>query len=239
MKDLHSHIMYGIDDGATTKEESIEILKNAFQNGVTDIVLTPHYIKDSIYNTNNREKSIIYRELKKEIKKNKININLYLGNEVYIDDNIVSLYKEEYISTINNSRYILIELPLTTKYSLINDVLCHLKEQHLIPIIAHPERYISYYKDFDFFTQLLEKGCLFQGNIGSLYGKYGKKSKKMLKEMLKRNMIQFLSSDVHHQDSTIYEKKIKKDLMKIVKSQEKIDDLLINNTSKVINNEEI
>lgn len=239
MKDLHSHIMYGIDDGAKTKEESIALLTNAYQNGITDIVFTPHYIKDSIYNADNQEKTKILLQLEKELSARNININLYLGNEVYIDENLVSLYKEKYISTINHSRYILIELPLNTKFSLLDDVIQNLRENELIPIIAHPERYHTYYKDFDFFAQLLQKGCLLQGNIGSLYGKYGTKSKKMLKELLKRKMIHFLASDIHHYDANIYKKNINKDLLKIVKKDQIVDDLLINNFDKVINNEDI
>ena len=103
MKDLHSHILYGIDDGSKTLDESIAILRQAYNNGVTDIVLTPHYIKNSKYNATNQEKRKILRELKKELVNNNININLYLGNEVYITDESISLRKE--ISTINNSRY--------------------------------------------------------------------------------------------------------------------------------------
>lgn len=231
MKDIHTHILHGIDDGAKTIEESIEILKIASQNGVTDIVLTPHYIKDSKYNANNKVKKEKFNELKKELKENKININIYLGNEVYINEESISLYKE--ISTINNSRYILIELPLTTKYPLLDEYLYKLKKKKLIPIIAHPERYTSYYKDYDFFNKLKEKGCLLQGNIGSIYGSYGRKSKKMLKKMLKKNMIHLLASDTHTK-TTIYQKNIKKDLFKIVKDQKLVEEILETNPEKIL-----
>jgi lipopolysaccharide/colanic/teichoic acid biosynthesis glycosyltransferase/tyrosine-protein phosphatase YwqE len=238
MKDIHSHILYGIDDGSNSLKESIEILKKASNNGVTDIVLTPHYIKESIYTADNKTKNKLLKELKKELKNNNININLYLGNEVYIDKNITKHLKND-ISTINNSKYILIELPLNNKSLILDEVLYELKKANLIPIIAHPERYINYYKDYDFFDNLLKKGCLFQANIGSLYGIYGKKAKKMLKGLLKRKMIHFFGSDIHHQRSEIYKKNIKKDLLKIVKDKRLVEDLLINNTEKVLNNKKI
>lgn len=57
MKDIHSHILYGIDDGTKSLEESIEILKKASTRGFTDIILTPHYILDSIYTANITEKN--------------------------------------------------------------------------------------------------------------------------------------------------------------------------------------
>lgn len=238
MKDLHSHILYGIDDGVRTREESIKILKKASKNGVTDIVLTPHYINNSIYNANNVEKMKRLQVLQEDLQKEKIDINLYLGNEVYIDENIVSLLKTE-ITTINSSRYILLELPLNSKSFILDEVLFYLKQENLTPIIAHPERYLSYYNDYDFFEDLLKKGCLFQADIGSLYGVYGIKSKKMVKGLLKRNLIHFFGSDVHSGSSNVYDKKIAKDLLKIVKSKEKVDDLLNNNVDRVLKNEEI
>lgn len=237
MKDLHSHILYGIDDGAKTIEESLRILESAYKNGVTDIVLTPHYIKNTKYNKNNHDKQILLNNLKKELSKRNIFINLYLGNEIYIDESIVELLEEDEITTINNSKYILIELPLNNEFFMLNQVLSILKKTNLIPIIAHPERYMNYYKNYEFFHALIKKGCLFQANIGSLYGKYGKKSKKMLKGMLKRNMIHFLGSDVHSYNSDIYSKNIEKDLLKIVKKQEIVDNLLNLNIEKVLKNQ--
>ena len=64
MIDLHTHILYGIDDGPRTKEESIKIIEEAYSNGITDIVLTPHYIQNSKYTANNQEKNKIMKELK-------------------------------------------------------------------------------------------------------------------------------------------------------------------------------
>lgn len=234
MKDIHSHILYGIDDGAKSLEESIEILKKASTRGVTDIILTPHYILDSIYTANITEKKQKLKELKQKLKELNININLYLGNEVYIDSSLSSKLRS--ISTLNNSRYLLIELPLNNKCLILEEVLYQLKQKNLIPIIAHPERYTSYNEDYSFFENLIKKGCLLQGNIGSIYGDYGKKSQKMIKELLKRGMIHFLGSDIHHSSSNIYNREIEKDLFKIVKSKKIVEDLLVNNTDKVINN---
>lgn len=237
MIDLHTHILYGIDDGPRTKEESIKIIEEAYSNGITDIVLTPHYIQNSKYTANNQEKNKIMKELKEELKKKKININLYLGNEVYINEEIISLSKE--ISTINNSRYILIELPLTTEHFFVEKIIDDLIDNNFIPIIAHPERYEIYYKNYNFFESLIKKGCLLQGNIGSIYNKYGSNSKKMLKELLKRNMIHFLASDIHNCKNMMSEQKIKKDFFRIIKDNKKLEALLINNPMQVLRDEVI
>lgn len=239
MIDLHSHIMYDVDDGVRTIEGSLIILKKAFLNGVTDIVLTPHFVKDTNYNVDNLEKNKKINILKKELKKSKININIYLGNEVYIDEDVVDLIQCGFVSTINNSKYVLMELPLNVSFPFLEEVLAKLKKANLTPIIAHPERYINYYNDYDFFDNLIKSGCLFQCNIGSLYGEYGKHSKKMLRGMLKRNMVHFLGSDIHHIKSNIYEKNIEKDLYKIIKDFDKVEDLLRKNALKVLKNQKV
>ena len=82
MKDLHSHLLYGIDDGSISKEESIELLNKLYDAGVNEMVLTPHYIIGSNYSCNNINKSKLLKELQKETK-----VKLYMGNEVFIDNN--------------------------------------------------------------------------------------------------------------------------------------------------------
>ena len=238
MIDLHSHIIYGIDDGSHTLEESLEILSIAYEYGVKDIVLTPHYIKDSKYNANNKIKKELLNNLKKELKQRNIDINLYLGNEVFIDEELPSLLKTD-ISTINNTKYILIEFPMGSKSNIIDEVLDELDDAGLIPIIAHPERYLAYYKDYDFYYHLKERGCILQGNIGSIYGHYGRKTKKMMKELLKRNLIDCFGSDIHHPHQDFYKVPIEEKLLKIVKDESLVKDLLTNNAKRIIGNKDI
>ena len=238
MIDLHSHILNGIDDGSRTLEESIEILKEEVEFGVTDVVFTPHYIRDSKYNANNKTKEKLLNKLKAEIKKENININLYLGNEAYIDEGIPKLLTTD-IKTMNNSKYILVELPLRHEYSMLDEVINELIINDLTPIIAHPERYSCYQGNYKFFADLIAMGCILQGNIGSLAGIYGKNDKKMLKNLLKRGMIAVIGTDVHHSDSSILKINVEKCLKKIVKDEKKVADLLYKNAEKVINNKDI
>ena len=99
MRDIHNHLLYGIDDGAKTIEDSERLLKELEKNKVTDIMFTPHYIIGSNYNANNAKKKKLLNELKKKTK-----INLYYGNEVYIDNDIVEYIKNDEIASLNNSR---------------------------------------------------------------------------------------------------------------------------------------
>ena len=239
MKDIHCHILNGIDDGSKTIEESISIIKNAIDNGITDIVLTPHYIENSNYNCNNKDKVYLLNKLKKELKKNNLDINLYLGNEIMITKNIISLLTKGKACTINNTKYVLIEFPLHNELSYIEDIIFELVRNNYIPIIAHPERYSYIQKDISKIDNYIELGAILQGNYQSLLGHYGGSAKKTLKKLLKENKITILASDIHH-DTTDYRiEKIKKKLKRVIKSKEIIEDLLINNFDKIINNKSL
>ena len=124
--DIHSHVLHQIDDGRKTIEQSLEIIKEYKQMGFSDIILTPHYIEDTKYTSKNNEKIKKINELKTLIKKENIDINLHTGNEVYITDNILKLLKKDEISTISNSRYILIELPMHNEIANLKEIIFNL-----------------------------------------------------------------------------------------------------------------
>lgn len=204
MKDIHSHILYGIDDGSRSIEESIKIIEGAVKNGYTDIIVTPHYRESQGFVASNKNKREVLENLQEELDKRNIKINLYLGNEVTVDGDLFLHIKEKKITTLNKSRYMLIELPFDTKLSSIHELIFSLVSKGVTPIIAHPERYIPYYGHYEEYEQMIEEGALFQGNLATLYGKYGEDSKEMLKGMLMRHMIHFIGSDIHHSDSHSY-----------------------------------
>ncbi len=239
MKDLHSHILMGLDDGSQSIEESINILKKAKKAGVTDIMLTPHYIKNSKYDYNNLEKEELLDILKREMEEEGININLYLGNEIYIDEDILDLIKEDEIMPLNNSRYLLVELPMMSELNDASEIFFELIRNGYIVILAHPERYTYIQDDISKLDEFIEMGVLLQGNYMSLYGKYGSNAEYVLKHLLKENKIQFLASDIHHERSEYHLEKLEKHLLKIVKDKEIVKDLLERNFDKVIGDKEI
>lgn len=238
MKDLHTHLLFGIDDGAKTIEETISILKKLEKSGVKELVFTPHYINGTKYNCNNKEKEEILEKVKEEIKKEEINIKVYLGNEIFITSKILNLIKKNEIETINNGKYILIELPLESKYNRAEQVINEIVSHGYIPILAHPERYGMFQRHPNLIEEYLKSGILLQGNYTSLFGKYGKNAKKTLKLLLKKKYISFLGSDTHKEFE--YDiKKLKKKLLKITKDEKYTEDILNNNFDKVIKNENI
>ena len=236
MKDIHSHLLFGIDDGCKDINESISLLKEAEKQGVTELMITPHYIEESKYNCNNEEKQKLFDQLVEKTKEENINIKLYLGNEVFINDNFLKLLKKKEIKTLNNSKYVLLEFPFGNMLYNTKDIIYELVVAGYVPILAHPERYRIFQRHPDHIEEYLRMGVLLQGNYKSLFGKYGREAKKTLIYFLKKHQITFLGSDCHHEkDFKI--KKLKKKLKSIVKSDNMIEDLLENNFNKVVMNE--
>ena len=234
MIDFHSHILPGIDDGSRSIEQTIRMLKEAKEAGFTKIISTSHYI-EGYYESDEAERT----ELLNEVQKNISGIELYLGNEIYITNNMINLIQNEKASTINNSKYVLFEFPLSAKSMNDKEVVYRLIENGFVPIIAHPERY-SYVQDNpEYIEELAEMGALFQANYGSIIGMYGKKAEKTLKKLLKNDLIRFFGTDSHRIDQ-VYTKmpKILKKLHKFL-SDEEIEEFTVINPQKVLNNEDI
>ena len=238
MVDIHSHIIFDVDDGCSNIEESINVIKKLKNLGFDSIILTPHYIKASEYTVENKEKKEKFNILKEELAKNNIDVNLYLGNEIYMNDEIDELVLSKKAYTMNNSRYILIEFSLYNEIKNIEDYLYELKLKGYIPIIAHPERYTYFQKDYSKVDELYESGVLFQCNYASIIGSYGKDAAKLITYILKKGMVSFMATDVHKEKSSLYDNfnKITKKIKSIVGEEEFIN-ITHNNALKVINDE--
>ena len=208
--------------------------------GFNSIVLTPHYIEDSSFKANNNLKLQKLEILKEELLKNNIDVNLFLGNEIFINESINELIINKEIRSINNTRYILIELPFNNQILNLDDYLYELKLKGYKIIIAHPERY-TYFKDnYEEARKLYDSGVLFQVNYGSIIGQYGSSSLKLVKKLLKDDMVDFISTDIHKPSSSLFDKfdDIKHKIIKII-GEDKFKDISYNNILKVINDEDI
>lgn len=233
MIDLHSHILFETDDGSSSIEESIEMAKEAYEAGFTTICCTPHYLEPQYINKKkeNKEKLEI---LQNKLDQRNINIKLELGNEIFIAQNIEELINMEKASTIGDSEYILIELPMFQKLTNAIDIIRNLPYSKII--LAHPERYEYVQKDISYLSEFIEMGVLLQGNYESILGKYGSQAQKTLKKLLKQHKIDLLSTDTHRKNST-YKKffEVEKKLRKIVK-EDYYRDLTFNVPNDILRN---
>ena len=238
MIDIHSHILPGIDDGSRDIEESINIIKEAYNAGFTKIISTSHYYLRH-YEVDEKERIEHINVFNKRLQEIGCDIQVLLGSEIYFTSDIINLLKENEASTMNRTRYVLFETSFIEKPENLIDVIYSLLSNNYIPIIAHPERYKYVQKDPNMLLELLELGVLFQSNYGSIVGQYGKEAKKTVKLLLKNNFIHFLGSDVHRQD-TIYSivPDAIENLREII-SDKKIEELTTINPNLLIANEEI
>ncbi len=235
MVDIHSHLIPNVDDGSKSVEETFMLIKEADRAGITDIILTPHYIVNS-YEQNANTLILLKDKLQQILDKDKINVKLHIGMEVYITDNLIDLLKQNKLLTLANSKYLLMELPLNTHVQYEDIIIFKLIENNIIPIIAHPERYRFIQENPDKVEELIESGCLMQSNIGSILGIYGNHAKQTFKYLLKKDLIHFLGTDTHRKD-TIYPllKKATKKIEKII-GKEKTEELIKINPQKILNN---
>ena len=238
MIDFHTHILPNIDDGARSIDETLHLVQEAQNAGFEVIIATSHYI-EGYYETNAPEREVWIKAIYQKLQEERMDIKLYLGNEIYLLENMLTLLEEGKASTINDTSYVLFEMPLNVEPLNLYHVIYEMIQNKLIPILAHPERYTFIQQDPELVYDLIEKGVLMQANFGSIIGCYGIKAQMIARKLLENNMIHFLGSDVHRQN-TIYPKipQIKKKIIEII-GDEKFNQLTIVNPKLVLNNKRI
>ena len=222
--DFHNHLLPGIDDGAKTVEESLELIK-AFENiGIKSFVATPHVMGDYYPNTPETI-SDAFRILKSELKEG---IKLDYSAEYMMDQHFIEIIENNKIINITESK-VLVEMSYFQAPINLNEILFKLQNNSFSPILAHPERYAyNHSRDLSKYKDLKSRGCDFQLNMLSLSGHYGSGIQKMAFQLLENDMIDFIGSDVHRIDHI---EKIKKTSL-AKKHLEKIK-IVINNNKKL------
>ena len=199
MIDVHSHLVYGVDDGSTNLDETLQMLKEAKNVGFTDIILTPHF--SNYFQVSAEEISKRIEEIKRESQA--IGINLYQGNEIYITSTLIDDLNNKKSVSLNNSKYVLFEVPMHNSTYNVDEVIYDILNAGKVPILAHPERYDFVQSDPNWLLNYIDRGVLFQSNYASIVGRYGKEAKETVKKLLTHNMIHFLGSD-NHKPNTVY-----------------------------------
>lgn len=195
--DIHSHLLPGIDDGSKSFEDTLALVNALEKIGFAQFTGTPHIIK---YVWENNRISI---EEAHKVAKNGFSlqgkiVNLNYAAEYMMDDSFVKLFQSEKLLTLKDN-YVLVEMSYMNPPIQLYDILFELQVAGYKPILAHPERYIFYHKNFDEYKKLKKAGCLFQLNLLSSVGYYGKNEAETAQKLLDSNMIDFVGSDVHHQ----------------------------------------
>lgn len=238
MIDVHSHILPNIDDGSRSIDETFNLIKEAKEAGFEGIICTSHYM-ENYYETDRPEREVWINAIHENLKNKNIEMNLYLGNEIYMSDNIIKLLEDGKATTMNDTSYVLFELPLNIEPMNLYDMVYEMQQYKIVPILAHPERYSFVQTDPELIYDLIDKGVLMQANYGSIVGQYGKKAQMIVQKFLENNMIHMLGTDAHRQN-TIYPKipEILVELKSLI-GEEKLNELTTINPELVINNKRI
>ena len=198
MIDLHNHILPGVDDGAKTMEESIEMLRYAEEQGITDVVNTVHFQHPKMdgKNTDFDYISSVRDKLVDKMSEENIDIKIHLGAEVFFNFNLLDILDNQ-LNTFCNGKYMLIEFNTHQFPKDFDKHLYDLAISGVTPIIAHPERYKPVQNNIDIIEKLINSGCVIQIDAGSILGHFGKNCKTAAEIMLKRNMVHVIGSDSH------------------------------------------
>lgn len=195
MIDIHSHVLPFVDDGSPDVASSLDLLKEVSSIGVTDLFLTPHYMKIRNYLSEYEHNREIFEAFSQTAREAGIEVRLHLGNEIYYTISTVKDLKSRKVVPMGDSDKVLLEFSLSEEDEDIAEAIHNMKSIGYVPIIAHPERY-PYLKWTDF--EIIRKmGALIQVNASSLVGRHGTEVEKTAFRLVKTGWADFVGSDIH------------------------------------------
>ncbi|HET6765781.1 MAG TPA: CpsB/CapC family capsule biosynthesis tyrosine phosphatase [Chitinophagaceae bacterium] len=195
--DMHSHLLPGIDDGAPDLATSVEMINGLVHLGFKKLITTPHIMQDMYPN---KRDDILkrYEALKQHLETEGIEVELGVAAEYFIDDNLKKLLADkEPLLTFGNN-LVLVEFSMASEPYSFREILFEMQMQNYQPVIAHPERYIYQERNKEFFEELKLAGYLFQLNILSLAGAYGKTVTELARYFIKHEYYDIAGTDLHN-----------------------------------------
>lgn len=194
--DLHTHLLPGVDDGASTMEYALQMLSNAAASDVELLAVTPHC--NGPYEMGNYlDEGLLARFSQLQQAAEAIPVRLVLGAEVLADERLPQLLRQKKIPTINGSRYVLTEFPIDASPAFCQGMLQSILELGYIPLVAHPERYLAVCKMPQIVVPWLDMGCHLQLTGGSIVGEYGKTVQRTAACLLQQDLVACVASDAH------------------------------------------
>lgn len=197
MVDIHSHILPGIDDGAKSLEQSKEMLRMAWEQGISEIIATPHYMPGR-HNATPIQVREATTNLQQWALEQGMPLTIYSGNEIYYHGEVLELLERGEVLTLADSDCVLVEFSPADDFRYIRNGLMSIQSVGFIPVLAHVERYADICeKKLDRIQELHDMGVLIQVNAGTLLGRMGRKARSFALEILKSRMADFVGTDAH------------------------------------------
>ena len=197
MIDLHCHILAGIDDGAQTMADSLDMARAAVNEGIQTIIATPHH-KNGRYENTKLEIIDRVAELNDRLKEENIPLDILPGQEPAIHGGLLSGLTLGEVGTLNHTQYIFIELPAGHVPRYTEKLLYDLQLEGKVPVIVHPERNQEITERPEILYKLVKNGALSQLTASSVSGNFGKKIKSFSEQLIDANLVHFIASDAHN-----------------------------------------
>ncbi|WP_157974606.1 tyrosine-protein phosphatase [Lewinella sp. IMCC34183] len=194
--DMHAHWLPGIDDGAKTVAESLQMLRRYEELGFTRLVATPHIMQEFYPNTSVEINGAL-EQVRQAARAEGISLKLDAAAEYMIDE-FFEDHRDQYgLLALPGTKKVLIEFGFYSPPINLGQVIFRLQSQGYQPIIAHPERYAYYHKDPTSLYEMHARGLKLQVNLLSLAGHYGKSVKQMGQDLITGGYVTYLGSDAH------------------------------------------
>jgi protein-tyrosine phosphatase len=194
--DMHSHLIPGIDDGAQTVEDSIQLIQELQGMGFKSVITTPH-IKSDHFKNNSVNITEGLHILQHALRERNINMPVKAAAEYFIDDHFMDLLEAGDLLTVVDNQ-VLVEISFMFEPMRFSEILFKIQTKGYKPILAHPERYVFYHNNLDAYRELKDRGCLLQLNSISLAGYYGKPVKAIAEKLLSEKLYDYCGTDMHH-----------------------------------------
>lgn len=196
--DIHSHILYGLDDGAKTVKNSLEMAREAVNQGIKVIYATPHHL-NGVYENNAEEIRKAVLRINQLFHNHSINLDVRVGQEIRINGNILEdLQNGSSLTLGDQGIYVLIEFPSKEVPRYTNNLLFDLQVEGFKPIIVHPERNSEIIQKPSILYELVKNGALTQVTAASVAGKFGKKIQRFSLDLIEHHLTHFIASDAHN-----------------------------------------
>ena len=240
MIDLHSHIIFGVDDGPKTLEESEQLLIEAYHQGVRTIVATSHR-RIGMFETLEEKIQINFRQVKELAKEIAPDLSILYGAEVYYSNEMLEKLKDGEVPCVNETSYVLIEFSRSTSFWEIRNALKNLLMLGLIPIVAHIERYQALENNEKYLKEIISMGCYTQVNSSNIlkpkfFNDKNRVLKKRVKYFLERDLVHFIASDMHNLSKRPPYMKDAYEIISKKYGEKKARELFVDNPSRIIQN---
>jgi protein-tyrosine phosphatase len=196
--DIHSHLIPGIDDGVKDMDGSLKLIRGLLALGYKKLITTPHILND-IYPNNPESIGNGYKAVAGEILLQKIPVKFFAAAEYFMDDHFDMLLETGAHLLTLKDKMVLVELSFVVAAINLKEMLFKMQIKGYQPVLAHPERYLYFGANKAWYDEIRDTGCLFQVNMLSMIGYYGKSSRDLSEYLIKKKYVDFLGTDLHHE----------------------------------------